>query len=69
MPLLVLLLQLAIFGFVLYLITTYIPMPALIKQLIFVVAAIAIIFYLVDAFDGSAFLSAPHFNQTHSLSR
>ncbi len=41
-----LVLGLALLGFLLYLITTYIPMPAIIKTLILVIVAVCVIWYV-----------------------
>lgn len=48
MPLIQLILILAIIGFICWLVVTYIPMPAQIKQLIIIAVVIIIILYLVS---------------------
>jgi hypothetical protein len=51
-----LILELGLFGFIIWLIVTYIPMPAPIKTVIYVVAAIVMILFclnLFGAFDAS----------------
>lgn len=45
-----LIITLAVIGFILYLICTYVPMDARIKQLIVIVAIICIVVYLLRAF-------------------
>lgn len=45
-----LILVLAICGFLVYLITTYIPMPPVFKTVIYVIVAIALILYVLNAF-------------------
>ena len=45
-----LILGLAVVGFILWLITTYIPMPEIFKNVIIVIAVIALIFYLLNHF-------------------
>ena len=44
------LLGMAIFGFIVYLIVTYIPMPAVFQQVIIVICVIFLIFYAVRVF-------------------
>ncbi len=48
---LTLLLTLAVVGFIVYLITTYIQMPAIFKQAIIFIAVILVIMYLVRLFN------------------
>lgn len=48
-----LLIALAIIGFLTYLITEYIPMPAPFKQVIIVVMVLAIVFFLLTHFSSS----------------
>jgi len=48
-----LILVLAVAGFLVYLITTYIPMPPIFKTVIYVVVAIVLILYLMSAFGVS----------------
>ena len=45
-----LILGLGIAGFVVYLITTYIPMPAIFKTIIYVIVAIALILFCLNSF-------------------
>lgn len=45
-----LILVIAVAGFLVYLITAYIPMPAPFKTVIYAVAAIVLILYLMSAF-------------------
>lgn len=45
-----LILTLAIVGFLVYLITTYIPMQPIFKTIIYVIVAIVLILYLMRAF-------------------
>jgi predicted membrane channel-forming protein YqfA (hemolysin III family) len=45
-----LILTLALLGLVVWLITTYIPMPAPFKTIIFIVAGICVVLYLMTAF-------------------
>ena len=45
-----LIIVLALAGFLVYLITTYIPMPPIFKTVIYVVVAIVLILYLMRAF-------------------
>ena len=45
-----LILVIALAGFLVYLITTYIPMPEPFKLVIYVVVAIALVLYLLNAF-------------------
>lgn len=47
MDLLMLLLVIALIGFGIYLITTYIPMPPIFKTIIYVIAAVIIFLYLI----------------------
>lgn len=53
-----LILRLAVIGFVVYLITAYIPMPAVFKTVIYVIVAIVVILYLMRVF-GIADLPLP----------
>jgi len=48
-----LLLTIAIIGFIVYLITTYIPMPPIFINVIYVITAIVIILYVWRAFGGA----------------
>lgn len=45
-----LILSLALIGFVVYLIQTYVPMPPIFKTVIYVVVAIVVILFLMRAF-------------------
>ena len=45
-----LILVLAVCGFLVYLVTTYIPMPPIFKTVIYVIVAIALILYVLQAF-------------------
>jgi hypothetical protein len=45
-----LIVTIAIMGLVVYLVTTFIPMPAPFKKAIYVVAAVGLLFYLLYAF-------------------
>ena len=47
-------LMLALIGFVVYLIITYIPMPAIFSQVIMVVTAVALIIWVIGVFTGNA---------------
>lgn len=53
-----LILVIALAGFLVYLITTYVPMPAPFKTVIVAVAAIVLILYLMSAF-GMADIPVP----------
>ncbi len=53
-----LILGLALFGLLVYLVTTYIPMPAPFQQIIIVLAVICMILYLVRLFGFD--LPVPH---------
>ncbi len=52
--LVVLILALALIGFMVYLIVTYIPMPAIFQQVIMVAIAIVVILYLLGLLTGHA---------------
>lgn len=45
-----LIILLALVGFIVYLITTYIPMPPVFKTIIYVIVAIVLILYLMQVF-------------------
>jgi hypothetical protein len=45
-----LILTLALLGFLVYVITTYVPMPDIFKKLIYVITAIVVVLYLLRAF-------------------
>lgn len=47
-------LVIALIGFLVYLVTTYIPMPAPFKQVIIVVVVILLVLYLLALLTGSA---------------
>ncbi len=53
MDLLILILVLALVGFVVYLITTYIPMPDIFKTVIIVVVAVILILYVIRMLGGN----------------
>jgi hypothetical protein len=53
-----LILELGLVGFIVWLITTYIPMPDIFKKVIFVVVAIAVILFCLREFG--ALDSGPH---------
>ena len=50
MGLIGLIVVLAVLGFVVYLVTTYIPMPQPFKMVIYVIVAIVLIFFLMRVF-------------------
>lgn len=56
---LMLILYLAVIGFVLYLILTYIPMPTPFKQGLMVLVVILVIFYLIRFMGGSSGVRVP----------
>lgn len=45
-----LIVTLAVIGLVVWLITTYIPMPDLFKRVIYIIAVICVVFYLLQVF-------------------
>jgi hypothetical protein len=45
-------LELAVVGFVVYLIVTYIPMPAIFKNVLLVIVAIVVILWFLSQFGG-----------------
>lgn len=47
-----LLLALAIFGFILYLITKYIPMPEIVRNIIIAIAVIVLILWFIQNYGG-----------------
>jgi hypothetical protein len=49
-----LILELAIIGFVVWLITTYVPMPPIIKTIIYFIVAIVVIFWLLGVLSGGS---------------
>jgi hypothetical protein len=53
MDLVVLVLVLALVGFLVYLITTHIPMPPIFKTAIQIIVVVAIILYLISRFAGN----------------
>ena len=61
MPLLMLLLQIAIFGFLVMLICK-IPMFESFREIIIGIAVLAVILYLVTVFSGSAIFNTPRFH-------
>ena len=52
MDLLMLVLMIALVGFVVYLITTHIPMPPMFKTAIQIIVVVALILYLLQRFGG-----------------
>jgi len=56
-----LILSLALIGFIVYLITTYIPMPAIFKTGIYVIVAIVVIVWLMQVL-GVGDVPVPHIN-------
>ncbi len=50
MDLIVLVLGIAIIGFIVWILTTYVQMPPIFKSIIYVVAAIALMLFLVRQF-------------------
>lgn len=52
MDLLMLILMLALVGFLVYLIVTHIPMPPIFKTAIQIIVVVAIILYLIRRFGG-----------------
>ena len=54
-----LILSLALIGFIVYLITTYIPMPAIFKTGIYVIVAIVVIVWLMGVL-GVSDVPVPH---------
>lgn len=52
MDLVMLVLVLALVGFLIYLITTYIPMPPIFKTAIMIVVVIVVILFLIKRFAG-----------------
>ena len=53
MDLIILVLWLSVIGFVVWALTTYVPMPPPMKMIIYVFAAIVMILFLVHQFSGS----------------
>jgi hypothetical protein len=53
------LLSLALIGFLVYLIITYIPMPEIFKQVIMVAVAILVILYLLMLLNGGGVVGYP----------
>ena len=54
-----LILTLAIIGFIVYLLTTYVPMPAIFKTVIYVVVAVFVIVWLMGVL-GVGDIPVPH---------
>jgi hypothetical protein len=50
---------LALIGLIVYLITTYIPMPAIFQTIIYVIVAVVLIIYLMRVF-GIGDIPVPH---------
>lgn len=62
--LLYLVLEIALVGFVVWLITTYIPMPAIVKTIIYVIVAIVAVLYVLSLISGGApFFAIPHYHR------
>jgi len=59
MTLLSLIITLVVIGFILYLINNYIPMDAMIKNVINVIIVILLILFLLNAVGGLPFLNQP----------
>jgi hypothetical protein len=59
MSILTILLSLALFGFILYLIVTYIPMPEPIKKIIIAIAVLFLILWLLEGLGALGPLSRP----------
>lgn len=59
MPILTILLGLALFGFILWLIVTYIPMPEPIKKVIIVIAVVFLILWLLNGIGALGTLNTP----------
>jgi hypothetical protein len=59
MPILNLLLVLAVFGFLLWLITTYIPMPDPIKKIIVVIAVVFLVIWLLSSIGALDTVNVP----------
>jgi hypothetical protein len=59
MPILTMLLMLAVFGFILWLIVTYIPMPEPIRTVIIVIAVICLILWLLNGIGVLGILNTP----------
>ena len=59
MSILTILLSLALFGFILYLIVTYIPMPEPIKKIIIAIAILFLILWLLEGLGALGPLSRP----------
>jgi predicted membrane channel-forming protein YqfA (hemolysin III family) len=57
-----LILGIALIGLVVYLITTFIPMPAPFKTIIYVIAVVILVLYLVQAF-GFVDLPLPRYHR------
>ena len=57
-----LILGIALLGLVVWLITTYVPMPAPFKTIIYVIAVVILVLYLVQAF-GFVDLPLPHYHR------
>lgn len=53
MDLIILVLVIALIGFAVWLITTYIPMDPIFKTIIYIVCAIVLILFVVNRFTGS----------------
>lgn len=60
MPIIQLLLVLIVIGVLLWLVNTFIPMDAKIKQIINVVVIIAVVFWLLSVFGAFSYFSGVH---------
>lgn len=60
MPLITLLLILIVVGVILWLVNTYIPMDAKIKQILNIVSVVAVVLWLLKVFGLFAYLGAVH---------
>jgi hypothetical protein len=61
MPLISVVLGLAFLGFLIYLITTYIPMPAVFKTIIYVLVGLFLIWWLVGITGIGDSIQVPYF--------
>ena len=53
MDLLILILGIALLGFLAWIITTYIPMQPIFKTIIYVVVAVSLVFFVLRRFSGT----------------
>lgn len=65
MPLITLIVWIAVVGLIVWLITTYIPMPDPFKKLIIVVTVVALILWVVSSIlpGGGPVIGPPHFTR------